>query len=394
MTYLQILNLIKDAAKAQPNIHSIVREFTDLNREDAEYSAVVIQDRDGSRDVINSDDYVTYTWHLGYVDRLTEEKVDESDVCKYYSNRDDIYSTGMNVINNIVATLRKNYYPELDINIIDRFNTFNQRFTAECAGVYVVLAVNVQVSDCVDAPGDMYDSLSVSIGENGSYEYTPDDRPWNSVMISVDVSGTGKEEESLVETITSNGSYHFDPSAGKVFSSADIEVSVPSDAKPETICDQIIEENGSYHYTPTVGEVYRDVHITANVHPSVSLSETYTSNGSYNISGEFDGGVITVAVPSPRISSLIATSVTENGVVRFGSAEGEAWNYVEIPIDVHPDQQLIETIASNGVRNFTGEWSGATITVSVPTTVTVVMSQEAYNNLSVKDPNTIYLING
>ena len=61
MTYLQILNLIKDTALAQPNVNSVVREFLDLNREDAKYSAVVIQDRDGNRDRIVEQDYVTYT---------------------------------------------------------------------------------------------------------------------------------------------------------------------------------------------------------------------------------------------------------------------------------------------------------------------------------------------
>ena len=57
MTYLQILSLIKHTALAQPNVNSVVREFLDLNREDAKYSAVVIQDRDGNRDRIVEQDY-------------------------------------------------------------------------------------------------------------------------------------------------------------------------------------------------------------------------------------------------------------------------------------------------------------------------------------------------
>ena len=126
MTYLQIINILKDTALAQPNVNSVVREFLDLNREDAKYSAVVIQDRDGSRDRIVEQDYVTYTWHLGYVDRLTYDE----------SNRDDIISTGINIINNIVNTIRNTWFPELEVSIVDRINTFDQRFTAQCAGVY------------------------------------------------------------------------------------------------------------------------------------------------------------------------------------------------------------------------------------------------------------------
>ena len=52
-----------------------------------------------------------------------------------------------------------------------------------------------------------------------------------------------------------------------------------------------ISENGEYDvYSYSLASVY--------VHPSESLSETYISNGSYNITGEFNGGVITVDVPS------------------------------------------------------------------------------------------------
>ena len=277
MTYLQILNIIKDTALAQPNVNSVVREFLDLNREDAKYSAVVIQDRDGSRDRIVEQDYVTYTWHLGYVDRLTYDE----------SNRDDIISTGINIINNIVNTIRNTWFPELEVSIVDRINTFDQRFTAQCAGVYVVLAVNAQVSDCVDSEStDLYDKFEVNITENGAYHFVPSGRPVDEIDIVVNVESQYKPEDSLVKTITSNGSYSYTPEEGRVFSDADI---------------------------------------TVDVHPSSSLSETITSNGSYS---------------------------------------------------------------------YPGEYAGAEITVAVPTTVTVTMTQEQYDALEVKDPDTIYLING
>ena len=217
MTYLQILNTIKDTALAQPNVNSVVREFLDLNREDAKYSAVVIQDRDGSRDRIVEQDYVTYTWHLGYVDRLTYDE----------SNRDDIISTGINIINNIVNTIRNTWFPELEVSIVDRINTFDQRFTAQCAGVYVVLAVNAQVSDCIDSEStDLYDKFEVNITGNGAYHFVPSGRPVDEIDIVVNVESQYKPEDSLVKTITSNGSYHYDPTPGSVFSSADITVAI------------------------------------------------------------------------------------------------------------------------------------------------------------------------
>ena len=250
MTYLQILNLIKDTALAQPNVNSVVREFLDLNREDAKYSAIVIQDRDGNRDRTEEQDYVTYTWHLGYVDKLTFDE----------SNRDDIISTGINIIDNIMNTIRNTWFPELEVSIVDRINTFNQRFTAQCAGVYVVLAVNVQVSDCVDSEStDLYDTYDAKITANGVYHFVPSGRPVDEINITVDVAGPKKEEVSLTDTVTMNG---------------------------------------IHTYIPEEDTVYKDVELTVDVHPTERLVETYTTNGVKTITGEFNGGVITVDVPN------------------------------------------------------------------------------------------------
>ena len=262
MTYLQILNLIKDTALAQPNVNSVVREFLDLNREDAKYSAVVIQDRDGNRDRIVEQDYVTYTWHLGYVDRLTYDE----------SNRDDIISTGINIINNIVNTIRNTWFPELEVSIVDRINTFDQRFTAQCAGVYVVLAVNAQVSDCIDSEStDLYDTYDAKITANGVYHFVPSGRPVDEINITVDVAGSGKEEVSLTDTVTMNG---------------------------------------IHTYIPEEDTVYKDVELTVDVHPTERLVETYTTNGTKTITGEFNGGEITVDVDTDTVWGSITGNIT------------------------------------------------------------------------------------
>ena len=263
MTYLQILNLIKDTALAQPNVNSVVREFLELNREDAKYSAIVIQDRDGNRDRIAEQDYVTYTWHLGYVDRLTYDE----------SNRDDIISTGINIINNIVNTIRNTWFPELEVSIVDRINTFDQRFTAQCAGVYVVLAVNAQVSDCIDSEStDLYDTYDAKITANGVYHFVPSGRPVDEINITVDVEGSGKKEVSLTDTVTMNG---------------------------------------THSYIPEEDTVYKDVELTVDVHPTERLVETYTTNGTKTITGEFNGGEITVDVDTDTVWGKITGNITD-----------------------------------------------------------------------------------
>ena len=263
LTYLQILNTIKDTALAQPNVNSVVREFLDLNREDAKYSAVVIQDRDGSRDRIEEQDYVTYTWHLGYVDRLTYDE----------SNRDDIISTGINIINNIVNTIRNTWFPELEVSLSDRINTFDQRFTAQCAGVYGVLSVNALVSDCIDSEsGDLYDTFDAKITENGVYHFVPSGKPVDEINITVDVAGSGKEEVSLTDTVTLNG---------------------------------------THTYTPAEDTVYNNVELTVDVHPTERLVQTYTTNGVKSITGEFNGGEITVDVDTDTVWGKITGNITD-----------------------------------------------------------------------------------
>lgn len=396
MTYLQILRLLERYAWNQPDVHSVVREFTDLNREDAQYSAVVIQDRDGERDLISDQDWITYTWHIGYVDRLWEEKneinygsrqVDGFGSYSFYSNRDDIYSQGIRVINNIIAGLRKDY--DLDITTPDRINTFNQRFTAECAGVYMVIAVTVPVSDCEDSGVEsMYDTLNQRFTANGTYHFVPEGKPWDQADIEIDVhpqeplitnftengtydlEGEWKDAQigvfvhpstSLSETYTENGTYNIDGE----FNGGQVTVAVDN-RKPEESLVETITSNGSYSYVPQEGYVYDSVSLSVDVHPSTSLSASYTENGTYTIADEFNGGAIDVNV---HPSTSLSVSYSSNGVYPI---QGE-FNGGEITVAVSaqkPEESLVETITSNGSYNYTPQagyvFSSVRVNVSVP----------------------------
>lgn len=414
MTFLQVVNIIRDTAFAQPNVNTVVREFLDLNREDTVYSAVVIQDRDGSRDRIVEQDWNTYTFHLGYVDRLTDDE----------KNRDDIFSTGINVINNIVASIRERW--DLEVSIIDRFSTFNQRFTAQCAGVYVVLAIQVPVSDCVDGEStDLYDKFEVNITENGVYHFVPSGRPVDEINITVDVAGSGKEEVSLTDTVTMNGTHTYIPEEDTVYkdveltvdvhpterlvetiinngsysypgeyAGAEITVSVSAE-KPEESLEKTITSNGSFHYDPSAGSVFSEADITVDVHPSDTLSETYTTNGIKTITGEFNGGTVNVDV---HPSDKLVKTITSNGITDLSGEWKDAAITVAIPSDQKPEESLEKTITSNGSFHYDptpgSVFSGADITVAIQTTTTVTLTQEQYDALTVKDPDTIYLING
>ena len=88
-----------------------------------------------------------------------------------------------------------------------------------------------------------------------------------------------------------------------------------------------ISENGEYN-------VYSYASASVDVHPSISLSETYLSNGSYTITGEFNGGMVTVNVPSPQFVTE-PLSVSANGTYTPGEGvDGYSQVVVDVPQSV------------------------------------------------------------
>ena len=98
-----------------------------------------------------------------------------------------------------------------------------------------------------------------------------------------------------------------------------------------------ISENGVYN-------VYSYSSASVDVHPSTSLSETYISNGNYNITGEFNGGVITVDVPAPQFVTE-TLNVSANGTYNPGEGiDGYSQVVVDVPIDGWDQKSFTEEI--------------------------------------------------
>ena len=96
-----------------------------------------------------------------------------------------------------------------------------------------------------------------------------------------------------------------------------------------------ISENGIY-------DVYSYASASVDVHPSASLSETYISNGSYNITGEFNGGVITVDVPAPQFVTE-TLNVSANGTYNPGEGvDGYSKVVVDVPISGWDQKSVTE----------------------------------------------------
>ena len=105
--------------------------------------------------------------------------------------------------------------------------------------------------------------------------------------------------------------------------------------KPSGTLD--ISENGVYN-------VYTYASASVDVHPSTSFSETYISNGSYNITGEFNGGVITVDVPAPQFVTE-PLNVSANGTYTPSEGiDGYSQVVVDVPIDGWDQKSFTEEL--------------------------------------------------
>ena len=129
-----------------------------------------------------------------------------------------------------------------------------------------------------------------------------------------------------------------------------------------------ISENGVYN-------VYAYASASVDVHPSISLSETYISNGSYNITGEFNGGVITVDVPAPQFVTE-TLNVSANGTYTPGEGvDGYSQVVVDVPIDGWDQKSFTE---------------GTVEIINLDNTASFVASGMFQNNTNIQTVNLPY----
>ena len=128
------------------------------------------------------------------------------------------------------------------------------------------------------------ETLITTINENGSHSFTGE---YNGADITTNIHPTDK----LVKTITSNGTTDL---SGE-WKDASITVSIPEE-KPEESLEITITSNGNYQYDPSAGSVFSTADITTDIHPTETLITTINENGSHSFNGEYNGATITVAV--------------------------------------------------------------------------------------------------
>lgn len=145
MTLAQVIDIFEKVAMQQPSINMIVRNdvFRINSSPSLKYGIFAWTQGQHSGSIAGM---TSYAFSFFYVDRLKDD----------LSNQVEVQSAGCETIGNILRALE-----EYDIEVGNyTMQTFNQRFTDECAGVFCNVTLSVpQVSACPETYGERTDFL-------------------------------------------------------------------------------------------------------------------------------------------------------------------------------------------------------------------------------------------
>ena len=133
MTLQEVIRTFELVASQQPSVNMIVQNdiFRLNSKSDAKYG--VFGWTQGQHSTSTDSSMFTYSFTFIYVDRLKHDG----------SNQIEVQSVGIQTLDNILRKL-----DDLGIYISSTYNfqTFNQRFVDECAGVFCNVSLQVPVS--------------------------------------------------------------------------------------------------------------------------------------------------------------------------------------------------------------------------------------------------------
>lgn len=133
MNLKSVIEKIKEKASNIPNIGFIsTSDIYDLNNSDINYPAFVLTQNTHNLNLIEG--FMTYSFNLFYVDRLTESK----------DNEIDLNSIAMSNLGGIILQL----YDEGIMTNEATFVSFTERFQSLCSGAYASINFNVPISEC------------------------------------------------------------------------------------------------------------------------------------------------------------------------------------------------------------------------------------------------------
>lgn len=141
MTLKEIFNALNRIAGAQPLINSVVEtgDIYDINEKaDVEFSVFCAVNATHTYSV--DENLMNYTFVLYYVDRLTSDQ----------SNKIDVQSSAIQVLNNIIKTFSDEYGDVAEITDSVSYEVFTESFKQLCAGAYATVTIQADVYPCIE----------------------------------------------------------------------------------------------------------------------------------------------------------------------------------------------------------------------------------------------------
>ena len=213
--------------------------------------------------------------------------------------------------------------------------------------------VNIPVTD-----------ITVTATTNGEYHYIATDGFYSSVQFTVDVPQSGSTPVLTAGTFDHNGQY-FPPQGVDGFSSVFVGVNTA----------QTYVEGFQDGYSSGQTDGFQD---GIDYQKGLLSSTTFTDNGTFTR----ENGWSSVTVN-------FNTASTYNSGYTEGYSSGRTRGFSE-GVEAQKGLLTAETFTQNGTYTRANGWDE--VTVNVPTTHVVTLTQAQYNALSTKDNNTIYLI--
>lgn len=295
MKYKEIVKIIKNISLALPDVQSFYTgDVYEVNADQSvKYSSIVLTNQEHQFDNIN--DRFQYNFILFYIDRLTDDE----------ANRTDVHTAAVSALKNIVQHLE-------DYNVIIndfKFNLFRERFNDQCAGAYATLSVEVEDNDCTDGFSFDFGQISpdklkeISITTNGTY--TPDEGYYYT-KVSVNVqpplqSKTIEITENGTSTIVAD-SEHYGLRA------VDISVNVPTQSFETEELN--VTENGTY--TPST-DGYSRVEVAVQPNLQTKAIEI-TENGTSTIVADSNYDGLESVNIEVNVSATASKFVVPNGM--------------------------------------------------------------------------------
>lgn len=325
MKYRELLNNITEVAKKHPNVNStFIGDVYELNhRNDVDYCAFVITN--GTHRVNSDEEYIDYTLNLFYVDRLTADE----------SNRTQIHSAGIDFMNSLLRAVEK-----LGVTVVEHTeNVFNERFNDVCAGVYATVVFRCEIDECgqtieIITP----DELKVlEVTENGTY---------NGLFKQVDVNVATKEPVLEGLSVIDNGTYT--PKTG-VDGFNSVSVNVPKEH--HNVTSKSITSNGTYNSEGD--DVWNSVDVNVPERQPVLDTLNVSTNGTYNAPSTIDGyNTVKVNVPEKAFNTKsITKTYTANGQYSIATPDGyDGISDVNLTVNVTTKEPVLErlSVTSNG----------------------------------------------